>query len=348
MSEREYYDDPRHEKWDQIWRELNRRTLIRQAPEGIYDWMMQTLGKMAPPDTTHAIMDWDESFAKYDAEIARRVALSKIPEAERKMFDWPWASWNSYIDPAEGGVLAVVAGGDGTGKTAVAECVAEYWARRGNKVVFVHFELSKIIMLDRRAARHTAIARRRLKMAGDLSFDDMQKIEIAKKKLLQWPGAITYVHTPGKSIELVLRELTALKGQGKCDVAIVDYLEKAAPSPAQLKAYGSQIFAREANDVELLKNWSENNEIPVLALSQFNKLGKASTFDNLDRTMIRGSGEKTEKANVVVLLKPVKDQEGLINVRIDKNTLGPHGTFQQMLDGPHFQVFDIYRDPLNK
>jgi hypothetical protein len=77
------------------------------------------------------------------------------------------------------------------------------------------------------------------------------------------------MHTPGKSIELVVRELGRLQAAGKCDIAVIDYLEKAAASSTQLKQFGANQFQREANDVELLKNYSESAGIPLLLLSQF-------------------------------------------------------------------------------
>ena len=46
-------------------------------------------------------------------------------------------------------------------------------------------------MLDRRAARHTAIARRQLKLAGELTPKDMRDIERHKAELLKWPGEVT-------------------------------------------------------------------------------------------------------------------------------------------------------------
>ena len=342
----EICDDPRHEAFLELARQLNQRVFAQEAPENIYDWLSGSLGKFRPPDNSNAIMDWKASFELYDAEIARRIALAQLPESERKQFDWPWHSWNTLIDPIEAGILVLLAGPDGSGKTTFAECIAEYWARRGQKVVFVHFELSKIIMLDRRAARHTAIARRQLKLAGELTTKDLADIERHKAELLKWPGEVTYLHTPGKSMELVIRELVALKDAGQCDVAIFDYLEKAAPSAAQLKAFGSNHFQREANDVELVKTFSESHGVPALMLSQFNKAGKQSSFGDLSRSDIRGAGEKTEKANVVVLLQPDKTVPGVINVKLDKNTLGPHGTFSQWFDGPRFQVADMVKQQL--
>ena len=341
MDSQPFFQDLRHAQWMEIAQELYRHTFAEEAPEVIFDWLMGRVNKMRPADTVGTVMQWPESFEIYDQEIARRVALAQLPASERKVLSWPWSSWNKLIDPAEGGQLVVLAGPDGAGKTTYAECIAEHWAAQGHHVVFVHFELSKIIMLDRRAARHTAIARRRLKLADDLTPADMRSLEDAKRKLLQWPGEITYLHTPGKTLELVQRELLALRNAGRCDAVVLDYLEKAAPSTAQLKAYGSNIFAREAADMEMLKSWSEQTDVPTLVLSQFNKAGKHSTAEDMDRTMIRGAGEKTEKANVVVLLLPDRKSEGVIDVRIDKNTLGPTGSFKQFLAAVHFQVGDL-------
>ena len=107
--------------------------------------------------------------------------LLQLPVAERKLFTWPWSSWNELLDPAESGSLSVIAGPDGVGKTAYAECIAEHWARQGHHVAFVHFELSKIIMLDRRACRHTSIARRTLKYANELTPVELRTLEAASR-----------------------------------------------------------------------------------------------------------------------------------------------------------------------
>jgi replicative DNA helicase len=336
-----FYTDERHERWLEIALELHRRAFAQEAPELIYDWLVNRITKLQPDTAGKLSTFWEESFTLYDQEIKRRIEISKLPEAERNIFNFPWSSWNNLIDPAEGGLLIILSGPDGAGKTTYAECIAEHWARRGQHVVFVHFELSKVIMFDRRAVRHTAIARRRLKLAGDLSPEDLYQLEKMKTRLLQWSGGITYLHTPGKSIELVLRELDNCKAEGLCDAVIVDYLEKSSASAAQLKQYGSNVYAREAADVELLKSWSEINDVPTMALSQFNKAGKHSSFEDLDRTMIRGAGEKTEKANVVVMLQPDKKKPNCVNVLVDKNTLGAKGNFQQYFDAANYSVGDF-------
>ena len=136
-------------------------------------------------------------------------------------------------------------------------------------------------------------------------------------------------------------EVGSLVADDLCDVFIIDYLEKAAASNHQLKAIGNNIFAREADNVEIVKRNAESMERSALLLAQMSKMGKQQSFDNLDRTAIRGAGEKTERANVVILLHRDSTESQIVQVRIDKNTMGACGSFEQFMDGARFLVKDI-------
>jgi len=85
---------------------------------------------------------------------------------------------------------------------------------------------------------------------------------------------------------------------------------------------------------------------PALLLAQLNKQGKQQTFDTLDRTAIRGAGEKTEKANIVILLHRENSESQIVRGRIDKNTMGRCGTFTQFMEGARFFVTDIQPDDM--
>jgi replicative DNA helicase len=144
-----------------------------------------------------------------------------------------------------------------------------------------------------------------------------------------------------------VQELRRLKTQGECDVVVLDYLEKTAASRRQLQMFGTNPFQREADNVEQLKNFAESTETPALMLAQMSKAGKSTSFNNLDRTDMRGAGEKSEKANIVVLLH--RDRESgdtgeyssLVNVRVDKNTVGATGNFTQYMHPELFSVHDL-------
>ena len=335
----EQFTTPELEPYLILGQELFRRVYSEESPDEIRTWLQAQIARLGGAVTENARMTWEESFARYDEILAKRRAMSMLPEAERKDLTWPWESWRRLLDPLEPGMLAVLAAADGQGKSMYAECIAEHWARCGAHVVFVHYELNPAIMLDRRTVRHTGITRRELK-AGLLT--PMQEVERQRSndRLRAWRGSITYLHTPGWTTEKTLAGVRGLISESLCDVFVVDYLEKAAASPRQLKMYSTNVFAREADDVEQIKSFSEQMDVRVLLLAQLNKAGKGQAFDNLDRTAIRGAGEKTEKANVVVLIHLEDMETPQVSVRIDKNTIGPTGSFKQHIEASRFNITD--------
>jgi replicative DNA helicase len=147
-------------------------------------------------------------------------------------------------------------------------------------------------------------------------------------------------------MERTTAELRRLFSDGLCDVAVIDYLEKAAASDRQLKMFGSNIYQREADNVEQLKNFGETTGVPVLMVAQMSKEGKTTGFDKIDRTGMRGAGEKSDKANLVVMLKRERVADGYSNeveVLVDKNTMGSTGTAKQMMQPEYFRVADVYQ-----
>lgn len=323
--------------------ELLRRVYAEEDAQMLNQWLAEQIGRFGGGADVESVLTWEQSFDLYEQILAQREIDAALPESERRALDWLWASWNQMIDPLEPGMLAVVSAGDGMGKTICAECLAEHWARRKNHVVFVHYELNRKVVLDRRTARHTGISRREL-ASGRLTPVQKQTIAAMKPRMLGWDGYISYVHTPDWTMERTTQKLRALKAEGKCDVVVLDYLEKNAVSRRQMQMFGGNQNQREADNVEQLKNFAESTETPVLMLAQMSKAGKTASADIVDRTGMRGAGEKSEKSNVVVLLHREKIDNGysnMVDVIVDKNTLGATGRFTQMMEPEFFRLNDV-------
>jgi len=337
--------NPELAQYEALAKEILRRCMAEDDPADIHKWLSDNLNRMGGGDDT-ALLTWEASFDFLDRTLEYYEQLAKIPESERKVLTWPWESWRRIIDPLEEGMLGVVTAPDGAGKTIYGESIAEHWAAHKNKVVFVHYELNRKLMMLRRTARHTGITVRQMK-SGKLTQAEKAAIARVRPLLLSWDGHISYLHTPGWSMERTVAELRRLHAEGECDAVVLDYLEKVAPSRRQIQMFGSNPFAREADNVEQLKNFAESTEVPVLMIAQMNKDGKKTSFDSVDRTAISGSGEKSNKANLVVLLKRERTAEGysnMVDVWIDKNTMGGTGSFQQIMQPEYFRVGDIHRE----
>jgi replicative DNA helicase len=334
--------NPEVAQYEALGKELLRRCMAEEEPEELHRWLSETLARLGGGDV-NAIMTWPESFDLIDNMVTEYERIANTPENERRVLSWPWESWRKLIDPMEDGMLGVITAPDGQGKTIYAESIAEYWAQHRNKIVFVHFELNRKLMMLRRTARHTGILTRDIKN-GHLSPEQKYTIAKVKPLLLSWDGYITYLHTPGWTMERTIAELSRLQAEGQCDAAVIDYLEKAAPSSRQLKMFGSNTWQREADNVEQLKNFSETTGAPVQMVAQMSKEGKTQKIDVVDRTGMRGAGEKSDKANLVVLIKRARTEDGYSNtadVIVDKNTMGNTGQFKQYMQPEYFRVGDL-------
>ena len=333
-------------QFEAMAKEILRRCMAKDDPTDLRQWITDTLARLGGDVSASAIMTWAESFDMVDTMVADYETIAATPAGERKVLEFPWLSWRKLIDPLEDGMLGVITAPDGQGKTIYAESIAEYWAEHKNKVVFVHYELNRKLMMLRRTARHTNVLARAIK-EGNLTPGQKQLINAVRPRLLSWDGYITYLHTPGWSMEKTTVELGRLHEEGQCDVVVLDYLEKVAASRRQLQLFGSNIYQREADNVEQLKNFAESTGVPVLMVAQMSKAGKSTSFEKMDRTDMRGAGEKSDKANLVVLLSREKVPDGYSNtvdVLIDKNTMGGTGAFRQIMQPEYFRVGDIYQE----
>ncbi len=334
--------NPEIVQYEAMAKELLRRCMAEDEPAELRQWLMDTLARLGGGDD-NAVMTWPQSFDLTDAMLAEYERIASTPEVERKVLTWPWTSWAKLIDPLEDGMLGVITAPDGQGKTIYAESIAEHWAAHKNRVVFVHYELNRKLMMLRRTARHAGITSREMK-EGHLSAAQKATIAQLRPWMLAWDGMITYVHTPGWSMERTTSELSRLHSEGLCDVVVLDYLEKAAANKRQLQMFGSNVYQREADNVEQLKNFAEASGVPVLMVAQMSKEAKGKSFETVDRTGMRGAGEKSDKANLVVMLKRDRVGDGYSNevqVLVDKNTMGATGAFTQMMRPEYYKVADI-------
>jgi len=338
--------DPEVAVYEALGKELLRRCMADESAIDLHQWLSEQLARLGGGTDDGALLTWDESFGYTRTMLARFEELAAIPPGQRRVFDWPWSSWNGMIDTLEAGMLAVVTAPDGEGKTLYAECIAEHWARHHHQVVFVHFELNPTLMMLRRLGRHAPVLTRQIKEG--LSPEQRSQVDAVEPRLRQWPGAISYLHAPGWTMERAAAELRRLHAEGLCDVAIIDYLEKAHASRRQLQVFGSNHWQREADNVELLKTFAESAEIPVLMVAQMNKAGKGMELKDVSRIDMRGAGEKSEKANLVIMLRRGKDTDGRpsndVTVLVDKQTQGPTGSFRQRMQPEYYRVADIAKE----
>jgi replicative DNA helicase len=310
------------------------------APSEGCEKAIALLERIATPDAQKAILEWEATF---DAFMAGQ--LYRMEHKEDRKPDLPWRSL-SWVRPLRPGMLGIIAAASGVGKTMTMEMCAEHWAQAGFQVAFFHYELSHQIMLDRRMCRWSNEQISTIE-AGDITERMMQ----ADERMRTWSGRIHYVFCDGWSMARLAAKAKNLARQGKAQLVIVDYLQKA---PLKEHVRGMTTAQMRGADAETLKSLAEREQVRVLAGSQVNRAGaRAST---VTRAGIRDSGEIDEKSNLVLTM----DREILqasrmfggkiyeagcysprVTMRVDKQTLGNTGERELLMNPSRFMIADI-------
>ena len=316
--------------------------------EDVFAKARALVDRAAPVHTTDWLLLWEDSImAFFNQQLDR--ALDKDEEEAgiaRTKARIPWAGIARFVPWLREGQLAVVAAEPGVGKTTMMEGMAEHWAKQGLRAVFFHLELSRRMMLDRRMVRHSGIDMRLIEDGFiDTRTDD------ASKKFQSWPGGIDYIHCPGWSAARIVSTMRDLAGRGRCDVAVIDYMQKLRLA----YAHGANRAQAFGTAIETIKNALEQLGIPGVIGSQFSKKSR-------DRAIklaadIRDTGELEDKCNVMLLLdRPLLTRDlktgGQViaetgtrtpetTVRAAKNTNGPEGVCSLWFQGNRFAFGDV-------
>lgn len=329
----------------------------RPDPEQLFAEAQERMQALQPPlQDRRFVYGWD-TVGNHQAQIGQRIQDAIAGKVNP--YSWPWASWNAVVRPLRAGMLGLVAGADGTGKSTYLECIAEHWAKGGLHVIYVHLEDDLEYKLDRRLARWSRVPLSFIE-DGRISAEQRIVIDAAQDRLERQANTLHYFHAPGMSMADIVRELESKVSEDVCQAVAFDYLDKVQPSRSQAKLFGDNMWERQGADVEALKVFAEKAKIPVLTASQGNKQMQNAGIQT--RQNINGSGAKTQKAQMVAILtREIVGKEGLrdeagrtladpgeyspfIDMRIDKQNRGKQGVMvRQFLLGQFFDIRDVQR-----
>lgn len=334
-----------------------RRAYEHSDPGELATWYAEQLRAITHGAIESSVTLWEDSFPEFQTMLDK---VAEEVDSGLGGWPWPWYTWQGMFGDAQPGMVIYIAGATGMGKTTFAENVAEAWAKQGHRTVFVHLELNKKIMYARRAARHTGIDSRAI-LAKRLNAEQREAIGEADERMLMWAGNIHYYPAPGKSSEEICRELSKLHAMGKCEAFVIDYMQKVAASPNQLRRFrgNNAELAIQADHMENFKVLAESKELRAIVLGQLTKEGNGDlSFDDLDIRKLRGTQELADKVNGIALFHREIMSAGMVDangrqivepgapsrtvkIRVAKNTLGQQGVIEQYMIPERFMVTDI-------
>lgn len=220
----------------------------------------------------------------------------------------------------EGGMLFILAGRPGMGKTAYAINVAIQMLQRQPDVQidFFTLEMTKTVMTKRIISRLTDINSYKFKNTKNMLDDDEKRQVIRSADWLKDTGL--RIHDSRfklKEIERMIRQRHHEHRDGQY-IAIIDYVSLIDVGGSRQEQRYREV-GKISRTFKLLTN---ELDIPILLLSQLNRGVEARQDKTPVLSDLRESGDLEQDANVVGLLSEDEEMDHVINLNIAKNREG--------------------------
>ena len=238
--------------------------------------------------------------------------------------------------------LMILAARPAMGKTTLAMNVATNAALLGEAAVAVFsLEMSKEQLALRLLASEARVGLKDLR-AGHIRDTDWPKLTGAASRLGE--SRIFIDDTPAISLMELRAKARRLKLEDRCDLVVVDYL--------QLMRSGKNLDSREQEISEIsrgLKSLGKELDVPVMALSQLNRVVESRKDKRPILSDLRESGAIEQDADVIVFIyrdevynDTTPENENKAEIIIGKHRNGPTGTVDLRFFGK-FTRFDNYQ-----
>lgn len=236
----------------------------------------------------------NETFDLIDDEMRQHA----LPEAERRAnrFTTGIAGLDEKLRIRAGNVV-YIAGATSSGKSALADCIAEHNERKGIPTAIFAWEMAKEEWNIRRLARATGINAHYIE-GGTIRQDEYVRLDQAKRELAELPYFID--DTPGLTPSQLRGRLRRLVRRHGIRLAIVDYLQLMRPDRAERRP-GTR--AEEIGQhTRALKIMAQELGVALIVLSQINRGVNQRDDKRPDLGDLRESGSIEQDANAVIFV----------------------------------------------
>lgn len=225
-----------------------------------------------------------------------------------------FAALDSYTGGWRSGNLIVLAARPSVGKSNLSLHFAVEAAKCGKWVNFFGFEMMKEDLTRILIAGESRVPRSDIR-DGYIQDKDWNQINHAITKLEKLP--ILFRDSAGMTIHQVQSMIRKNRKAGRCDFAIIDYLQliKSADKKA--------IREQEVSEISrTLKTIALNEKIPVMALSQLNRI---EPNEKPGLVNLRESGAIEQDADIVIFIFRPEPSQQKIKISIAKHRRGRLG-----------------------
>lgn len=270
-----------------------------------------------------ALLDGRESQSKTLAEIARenKDRYFKDNEASRIYIGFP--GLDDILGGLEGGDMIVIGARPGVGKSAFVTQVTTSLARSGKRVGFYNLEMQEKQIYERFVVAESGIGLTRLRRAVRFLGDEEERFRRANEVLEKEDRIVI---TTGSKAMSEIRSESRHMGY---DVIVIDYLQLLKAD----KTYRGNRYAEVGAISKAIKALAMELNIPVIALSQLNRVSEARDTKEPTMSELREAGDIEQDASVILLMWNLSKDSSRKGIKVEKQRQGRTGKIVLRFNG---------------
>ena len=246
------------------------------------------------------------------------------------IYDTGISSIDDNIGTFDSGDLIIIAARPSVGKSALALQIARRFGRNGLKTAYFNLEMTEKQMYERAVASASGINMKRIRNATNFLGDEKEKFDKGNELLMQEDNLYIY------DGNFRVRDIRAAQKNHRFKAIFVDYLQLVSPDRARSNRR-EEVGAISRG----LKRIGMENNIPVFALSQLNRMSEMNKDKEPSMAELREAGDIEQDASTIIMLwNPNKEDSTTKMIKIEKGRQTGNSRQQLKFDGSKMLFYE--------
>ena len=276
----------------------------------------------------------DNNGVKSLSEIAKECKGNYFKKRETPMMHFPFKALDDKVQGLEGGDLIVIGARPAVGKSAFVAQLALNFVKDGKRVGFYSLEMKQKQLYERFSALSSGLTMDKIRTAEQFESEQERQLFDDGNSFLEQKTTL-FISNGARTVSQIRHESKHMQ----YDLLIIDYLQLLIPE----SNYRGNRYAEVGEISHALKALAMDFNIPVIALSQLNRVSATQGKDNRPPTMaeMRESGDIEQDASIILLLWNKTDDGTLKGCKVEKNRQGKFGELELKYNGALMSFSDM-------
>lgn len=271
-----------------------------------------------------ALQDGKSATSKSLPDIVRENKDKYFKDNETEKTYIGFSKLDDLLGGLEGGDMIVIGARPAVGKSAFVTQITSNLADRGKKVGFYNLEMQEKQVYERFVVSQSGIGLTRLRRAKKFLGDEKERFDKANEVLEKKDNIV--ITTGSKSVS----EIRAESRHMGYDIIIIDYLQLLKSE----KEYRGNRYAEVGAISKAIKSLAMELNIPIIALSQLNRVSEARDTKEPTMAELREAGDIEQDASVIILMWNLSNEDkSKKGCKVEKQRQGQTGSIVLNFNG---------------